>query len=150
MIHFTRAMPSINPENNDLTVCRDVAMSLLLYAGFFRLNEISSRRVKDLVISDSHFTIHVTQSKTNRYRKGKEVVIGRTGNVTCSIANLGRYILIEGISMQPSNLDHVFNPMVKTSTGFQLINKIKPLSYARGEGSIVGLIKKFVPSSGQC
>ena len=95
-------------------------MSLLLYAGFFRLGEISSLQVKDVVISDSHLTIQVTQSKTDRYRKGKEVVNSRPGNVTCPIADLERYIQIAGIPTLPSNLDYEFKPIVKTSTGFDL------------------------------
>ena len=40
-------------QNNDFTFSRGIAMSLLLYAGFLRLGEISSPRVNDLMIKTS-------------------------------------------------------------------------------------------------
>ena len=73
-------------------------MALLLFAGFFRFSELASLTIRDISISDTHLTINVSQSKTDQYRKGNEVVISRSGKVTCPVSNLERYMTLAGIS----------------------------------------------------
>ena len=53
--------------------------------------------VLDNSISETHLTVKVTKSKTDQYRKGNEVVISRSGKVSCPVLNLERYMALAGI-----------------------------------------------------
>jgi len=63
-------------------------MVLLLFAGFFRFNELAALAIQDMSISETHLTVKVTKSKTDQYRKGNEVVISRSGKVFCPVLSL--------------------------------------------------------------
>jgi len=103
-------------KRTDLAVRRDIAMAVLLFAGFFRYSEIASLSTKDISISDTHLTVQVTKSKTDQYRKGKEVVINRSNLVTCPVSNLERYIALASINISNSS-DYLFKPVVKSKSG---------------------------------
>ena len=113
---------------NELPIRRDISIALLLFAGFFRFSELAGLTIKDIAISDSHLTIQVTGSKTDQYRKGDEVVITRSGKVTCPVVNLEKYISLAKIDTSKAGSDYLFKPLVKVRSGFKLIEKVKPLS----------------------
>ena len=70
-------------ENSDeLPIRRDISMALLLFAGFFRFSELPALTIGDISITDTRLTIKVSQSKTDQYRKGNEVVISKSDKVT--------------------------------------------------------------------
>ena len=127
-----------------LPIRRDISIALLLFAGFFRFNELACLTIHDIAISDSHLTIQVTKSKTDQYRKGDEVVIARSGKVTCPVMNLEKYMLLANIDTSKVTSDYLFKPLVKVKSGYKLIQKVKPLSYTRARESVVGLLKEFV------
>ena len=133
-------------RSNELTLRRDISMALLLFAWFFRFSELASLTIRDISISGTHLTIKVSQSKTDQYRKGNEVVISRSGKVTCPVSNLERYMTLAGISTAKVS-DFLFKPVVKVSSGYKVINKVKLLSYTRARESIVGLLREFVPTT---
>ena len=127
---------------NELPIRRNISVALLLFAG-----ELAGLTIKDIAISDSHLTIQATRSKTDQYRKGDEVVITRSDKVTCPVVNLERYMLLAIIDTSKASSDYLFKPLVKVRSGFQLIEKVKPLSYTRARESVVGLLKEFVPDT---
>ena len=130
---------------NDLPVRRNIAMALLLFAGFFRFSEISALTVQDVTIDPTHLVIRVTQSKTDQYRKGDEVVISRSDKVTCPVKNLERYLSLACIDRK--HKDYLFKPLVKLKSAYRLIQKVKPISYTAARESIVSLLRKFMPAS---
>jgi len=85
-------------HSRKLPIRRDISMALLLFAGFFRFNELAALAIQDISISETHLTVKVTKSKTDQYRKGNEVVIGRSGKVSCPFHNLERYMALAGIN----------------------------------------------------
>ena len=98
---------------NELPIRRDISIALLLFAGFFRFSELAGLTIKDIAISGSHFTIQVTRSKTDQYRKGDEVVIARSDKVTCPVLNLEKYMLLANIDSSKASSDYLFKPLVK-------------------------------------
>ena len=132
---------------NELPIQRDISIALLLFVGFFRFSELAGLTIKDIAISDSHLTIQVTRSKTDQYRKGDEVVIARLDKVTCPVVNLEKYMLLANINASKASSDYLFKRLVKVRSGFELIEKVKPLTYTRARESIVGLLKEFIPDT---
>ena len=132
---------------NCLYVARDISMALLLFGGFFRFSELAALTIGDISISDTHLNIEVSQSKTDQYRKGNEVVISRSGKVTCPVSNLERSMKLTGVSTSKVS-DFLFKPIVKVRSRYKVIDKVKPLSYTRArESLLVGLLREFVPNT---
>ena len=59
----------------------------------------SSVRPCDFKISQEMMKIKILQSKTDQLRQGDELVIARTGNLTCPVAMLERYMNRTGMSL---------------------------------------------------
>ena len=78
--------------NMSLMDLRTITMCLLAYAGFFRYDELSKLRRSDIVFSATYVKIFVEQSKTDIFRDGKWVFIGRTLLSTCPVSMLSRYL----------------------------------------------------------
>ena len=134
-------------HSRELPIRRDISMALLLFAGFFRFNELAALAIQDISFSETHLTVKVTKSKTDQYRKGNEVVISRSGKVSCPVLNLERYMALAGIDTSHKTSDYLFKPLVKVRSGYKVIEKVKPLSYTRARESLVGLLSKFVPTT---
>ena len=134
-------------HSDELLIRRDISMALLLFSGFFRFSELANLTIGDISIIDTHLTIRVSYSKTDQYRKGNEVVISRSGKVTCCpVSNLERYMKLTGISTSKVS-DFLFKPIVKVRSRNKVIDKVKPLSYTRARESLVKLLREFVPNT---
>ena len=87
------------------------AASCLCFFGFFRLGEIvcssehSFSEQRDLLLSDlsvnshAHLTyivVRLKQSKTDQFRKGAQVIIGKTDDDLCPVAALLQFIAFRG------------------------------------------------------
>ena len=84
-------------HSDELPIQRDIFMALLLFAGLFRFSEPAALNIGHICISDTHLTIKVSQSKTDQYHRGNEVVTSRSGKVTCPVSNLERYMKLTGV-----------------------------------------------------
>ena len=136
---------SKHEHSDELPIRRDISVALLLFAGFFRFSELAALTIGDISISDTHLTIKVSQSKNHQYRKGNEMVISRSGKVTCSFPNLERYMKLAAVSTFKAS-DFLFRPIVKARSRYKVINKENPLSYTRARESLVRLLREFVPN----
>ena len=67
--------------------------------------------------------------------------------MTCPVINLEKYLTLAGIDARYKSSDYLFKPLVKTKSGFKLIQKVKPLSYTMARESIAGLLKEFMPDA---
>ena len=72
--------------------------------------------------------IKVRQSKTDQYRDGNEVLIGRTGNETCPVAMLERYMAMANLT--PAEENWLFRPLTATKQGHRL-KQVGQLTYSR-------------------
>ena len=82
------AMVKDTMENQTLSNIRLTSACLLAFAGFLRFNELHQLRPNDLRIDTEKLLIIIRQSKTDQLRKGDEVLISRTGTMTCPVVML--------------------------------------------------------------
>ena len=74
-----------------LTDVRLVAAYLLAFSAFLRYDELAKLRCCDITFSHTLMSIHILSSKTDQYRQGDSVLVGRTGSSTCPVGMLERY-----------------------------------------------------------
>ena len=99
-------------KSNTLADLRLTTASLLAYAGFLRFNELVNIRPCDITRQEGMMIIHLPHSKTDQLRKGDEVAIAQTGNITCPVAMLETYMLRTGMAWTDERL--LFRPICKT------------------------------------
>ena len=108
-------------HSRELPIRIDISMALLLFAGFFRFNELAALAIQDISISETHLIVKVTKSKTDQYGKGNEVVISKSGKVPCPVLSLERYMTLAGINTSHKTSDYLFKPLVKVRSGYKVI-----------------------------
>ena len=111
MVNSLGAAPS-------LTDVRLVAACLLAFSAFLCYNELAKLRCCDITFSHTRMSIHILSSKTDQYRQGDSVLVGRTGSSTCPVAMLERYDSMAALPKQ-SKL-HLFRGIVVTKSGERL------------------------------
>ena len=137
MVNSLGAAPS-------LTDMRLVAACLLAFSAFLRYDELAKLRCCDITFSHTRMSIHILSSKTDQYRQGDSVLVGRTGSSTCPVAMLERYYSMAALPKQ-SKL-RLFRGIVVTKSGERLLSQ-GSLSYTRlrelflGKLSQLGLIR---------
>lgn len=75
-----------------LSDVRLASICLLAYAAFLRIDELGKLRCCDIDFNQERLEVTITASKTDQYRDGRVVPIARTGNATCPVAMLQRYV----------------------------------------------------------
>lgn len=105
---FSKIVHNYGNENYDLKNVRVATICLLCYSGFQRFSELANLRSSDIIFFSSHVTLFLLKSKTDIYREGRNVVIARTGSVTCPVNMLERYLKLAGIQKTSREfiLDH--------------------------------------------
>ena len=98
-IEMLQAIVQDTKKNNSLANIRLATVCVLTFAGFLRYDELANIRPCDLELSPSFVTVKIPKSKTDQYRQGSEVVIARTGSVTCPVAMLEEYLRRGGIDL---------------------------------------------------
>ena len=76
----------------------------------------------DIMIYNTHMSIFIESSKTDKYRDGAWVVISRTGTALCQVENLERYHLWANI--QDNYNTHVFGTLSAIKIGYKIKRKI--------------------------
>ena len=56
------------------------------FYGFFRIDEINSFRLHDIVDNTDHMTIYVAKRKNDQYREGHTSYLARFGKSTCPVS----------------------------------------------------------------
>ena len=79
---------------------------------FLQFNELICLRPCDFEISQEMMKIKILKSKTDQLRQGDELLIARTGNRTCPVAMLERYM--HRIAMAPDDQRFLFRPIQRT------------------------------------
>ena len=115
-------------KNSNLSELRIACMSLLSYAGFLRFSELANLKRSNITIYSDHVKLVLEQSKTDVYREGRDVVISKTGNITCPVNMLIRYLDIAKI---PENSSEFIFRSVSFCSCSKLykLRKNCPLSY---------------------
>ncbi|XP_052220347.1 uncharacterized protein LOC127837384 [Dreissena polymorpha] len=130
-------------DSNDVIVLRDLSMILLSYAGFLRFDEVSSLRCCDVSFFDDHIKLFIRKSKTDIYRKGREIVISKGETSACPVSMLLRYFDSAFLSIKSEM--YVFRPACRSGQRCFLLSKDKKLSYTRAKECIVSKLKIVAP-----
>jgi len=117
-------------DDGGLKGIRICSMLLLAYAGFLRFNELSSLKLCDIDICSSHVQLFIESSKTDQFREGAWVIIGATGNNTCPVAMLKKYLNCASVGDLTSS-EYLYRPIVlfKSKNKYEL--RTVKLSYSR-------------------
>ena len=110
---------------------RTCAMCLLGFSGFLRFSELSNIRFSDLIWHDNYLEIKIRQSKTDIYRRGNSIIIGKTGNDLCPLFWLRKYISEAGFDNDPDNFVFTAVNYFKSTGSYKVTNTRKALSYTR-------------------
>ena len=113
-------------KSGSLADLRLATACLLGFAGFLRFGELISLRPCDFELSQEMMKIRIIQSKTDQWRQGDELVIARTGNCTCPVAMLERYM--RRTSMCWNDQRYLFRPIQRTKNG-EVLRQSGKISY---------------------
>ena len=105
-------------ESNTLSDLRLATACLLAFAGFLRFNELVNITPCDITCQEDMIVIHLPHSKTDQLRKGDEVAIARTGNLTCPVAMLEAYMARSGTTWNDRRF--LFRPISKSGKAEKL------------------------------
>ena len=105
-------------KSGSLADLRLTTACLLGFSGFLRFSELICLRPCDFEVSQDMMKIRIERSKTDQLRQGDELVIVRTGNRTCPIAILEKYMERMGMCWQDQLC--LFRPTQKMKLGNRL------------------------------
>ena len=104
LAHRTQKKDPITPEilknlvdkfaslGASLSNIRVVTLCLISFAGFLRFGEMANLKEADIQIFPDHLELFIESSKTDQYRDGAWIIIARSGQSTCPVRMLERYI----------------------------------------------------------
>lgn len=84
-------------ENCSLGDLRIITLFIVSFAGFLRISEALNLKRSNIEFCESYCSIYIEKSKTDIYRDGQQVVLAKTGNITCPVNMLHRYITAAGL-----------------------------------------------------
>ena len=131
---------SLYERSDNLGDIRDLCMILIGFSGFLRYDEISKLKCCNIKMYDNHFSIQIESSKTDKYRKGAEILISKGDSIACPFEMLKRYIELASIDMLSDQF--LFKPMFRSRDKCSLIYKNKSLSYTRARECILLKLRK--------
>ncbi len=94
---------------------RFVVLCLLGFSGFLRISELLEIQVKHIIFEENCVKITIEKSKTDQLREGHIIFISKTGNKTCPVTWLLKYLELSGLYAQPDS--YIFCKFVSTKTG---------------------------------
>ena len=128
---------SIGPTPS-LSNVRLAAMALLAFAAFLRADEILKLRCHDIQFAPHGMDLTIASSKTDQLRQGQVVPIASSGNSTCPVAMMRKYVDLGSIDL--SSGQHLFRGVYHTKNGEKL-RPDKGLSYTRLRELVLKKIK---------
>ena len=105
----------------------NVTMYVLLFAGFFRFDDVSRIRRNDIFFHEGFMAIRVFKSKNDQLRKGDEVIFSEISGSACPVKLLKTYLA--HFSIPSSSRDLIFRPISRGKNSFKLVSQDRPISY---------------------
>ncbi|XP_071105314.1 integrase/recombinase xerD homolog [Haliotis cracherodii] len=124
---------------------RTVCMCLLAFAGFMRSAKLLNIKHGDLLFFDTHMTVFIERSKTDVYRDGDWLIIGRTGKKMCPVKCMECFLEKSGLKEETNSETYLFRNLAKTSDGYIFRAENKPMSYTRLRELFIEAFKPYVP-----
>ena len=129
--------------NSSLKNLRLLAMCFLAYSGFLRYSELCQIRAKNITFGNDHIDIYIESSKTDCYRKGKNVLIAKLDQAHCTVRILSDYL--DKAKIDRSSDDFVFRALsyCKSTNNCKLRKKNIQLSYTRTREILKGALSEL-------
>ncbi|XP_071092747.1 integrase/recombinase xerD homolog [Haliotis cracherodii] len=128
-----------DPSLYDLRI---MSMCLLAFAGFLRSAELLQITRPDIVFYDAHVMVFIEHSKTDVYRDGAWLAIGRTNTKLCPVVCLEKYLNSAEISLDSS--EYICRDLSKCIAGHKLRNINVPMTYSRLRELFIEAFTPFV------
>ena len=120
-------------------------MITFCFSVFWRYDEISSIRCKDIIFKDDHLQIKILKSNIDQYRLGNEIVISKGQSFAYPYNLLKNYFLLPDTNSMSENC--LLKPIFRSKHRCSLIYKHKPISYTRARECIISRLKEVIFSS---
>ena len=127
-LEMLQGMAESMSQTPTLSKVRLLTMSLLAFVAFLHCDELVKLKCSDIKFCEDHVKIHINSSKTDQFREGAEVVVVRTGTITCPVSALEQYVALAKIDLTSSEC--LFRAIVKTKNG-EMLRKGGSVSYTR-------------------
>eukprot|EP00731_Ephydatia_muelleri_P022428 Em0015g11a len=111
-----------------LSEVRLLAICLVGFAGFMRCEELLKLECADVKFKEEGMVLSIRSSKTDQFREGDSLLVGRTGAITCPVQMMERYFRMGHLNGESH--DRVFRAIVN-SKGGETLRKSGGLSYSR-------------------
>ncbi|XP_071111511.1 uncharacterized protein [Haliotis cracherodii] len=122
-------------QNQNVYNLRTVCMCLLAFAGFMRSAELLNIKHCDLLFFYSHMTVFIERSKTDVYRDGAWLIIGRTETKMCPVKCMECFLEKSGLKEATNSETYLFRNLSEN----------KPMSYTRLRELFIEAFKPYVP-----
>ncbi len=99
--HIHSIISQFGSATNSFSERRLVALIVLLFTVFLRIHEALVLQVRHIKFQPSSMLVHVSASKTDRFRQGSDVAIAATNSIYCPVTLLRDYMDFAGISGLP-------------------------------------------------
>ena len=78
-------IPDYYISSSSLAVIRFLFILLVVFAGFYRMDEIRNLSVQDVSICSEYMSVLIPKRKNNQYREGHTSLLARSHKVTCPV-----------------------------------------------------------------
>ena len=109
---------------------RFMILCLLSFAGFFRIKELLSVKLKQIKVFKSHIEVFLTKSKTDQHREGEIVFIARTGTKYCAVSNTLNFLEKAGLDLEKDKEAYLIPTLNRTKEG-HIASRYRGISYTR-------------------
>ena len=107
-------------------------------------SELRNIRRSNVIFYRTYVKVFMEKSKNDSYREGKQVLIARTGKLTCPVSMLKRYLAKENIRADEDNfIFRSLNYFRSCRRQYKLKGTMKPLSYSRTREIVLEGLKKI-------
>ena len=120
-----QVIEAISKPTASLLQMRSAVLSVLGYAGFFRISDLRRLRREHVQVAEHCVVVDVVKSKTDQMGLGDRVYVGATGGPTCPVRLISRYFTM----CQFKDYEYLFcNVDHKSNSRLSSVNK--PISYS--------------------
>ena len=120
------------------TIC-----AVLVYAGFLRSQKLLALRRSDIIFDSCYMSIFIEKSRTDVYRDGTWVCIGRTNSKLCPVKYLYKFVQV--LTIEDENSDqYIFCDVSACKAGHRIRSDRKALSYSNLRDCFKNALKPHV------
>ena len=112
---------------SDLHILRFLVIVVVGFAGFFRIDEMVSIKLRSVQIHDGHMQIALAHCKNDQMRKGNEILVARTNSAYCPVGLTE--LFWQKAQMDGTNSDTFFIPRLLATKSGHAAHKSAGISY---------------------